>query len=54
MSEDVAKIAERLRAQADEKRHLDLPLTVKPSDVLAVLDELDARPARRARRTKEG
>jgi hypothetical protein len=35
---DLTEIVARLRAEAEDRRHLDLPMTVKPSDILAVLD----------------
>jgi hypothetical protein len=41
---DLTEIVARLRAEAEDRRHLDLPMTVKPSDILPVLDAVRLQP----------
>ena len=37
---ELHEIVARLRTEAEAQRHLDLPMTVRPSDILAVLDNM--------------
>ena len=41
---NLTEIVARLRAEAEDGRHLDLPMTVKPSDILPVLDAVRLQP----------
>ena len=41
MSETPMQIAERLRSRARQAQHLDLPMQVRPSEILPLLAELD-------------
>jgi hypothetical protein len=52
---DLTEIVARLRAEAEDRRHLDLPMTVKPSDILAVLNAVRLpRAARTPQQPAEG
>lgn len=52
---ELHEIVARLRTEAEAQRHLDLPMTVRPSDILAVLDAVRLpRAPRPARPAAEG